>query len=95
MLVNAKNSMSVGTRGLHFKIAYLINLLNFEWFSQNEVSNVLVLFYCGELVKNSIMPRILISHKLDETREILGVNCCKKSTYFPFERLMLSLQKNS
>ena len=36
-------SVALGVRGLHFKVAAFIVLLVFEWHSQNEVGNIVIL----------------------------------------------------
>ena len=36
------------------KVADFICLLNFEWYNQNKVCNVLVFLHCREIAKNSI-----------------------------------------
>ena len=39
--------MSVGLRVLHFKVAYFIGLVHFEWHSQNEIGKNGILVLCG------------------------------------------------
>ena len=42
MLVNVKLDVS-WLKGLHFKVADVIGLFNFEWLGQNEVGNIAIL----------------------------------------------------
>ena len=39
--------MSVGLRVLHFKVAYIIGLVHFEWHSQSKVGNTGILVLRG------------------------------------------------
>ena len=40
--------MSVGKKGLPFKVADLIGLFNFEWHDQNKVGNIAILVLLGD-----------------------------------------------